>query len=471
MKLGAKLTLITTAVTAAAVLFGTVFAIGFAKQNTEKQIISTGINDFCMFYNDFSDVAFRSDPETMEGQNILRYQFYKTSGFEEYILEQGDATISNNTGIDVAAVLNKKGYATKTAGRFEEPLRYTICRIGGQDYLTISAAINIMERALSLSLARNITQTMDAVRELAAKCAVAGAGVVIMAAAAAWFFTRRSLKPIGTLEKGASEIAAGSYERRIPVKGHDEIAMLAEQFNSMAKAISEKVGELRDTAERQRVFINGLSHELKTPVTSIMARSETLLVRDISEEDKRRSLERIYDQCAWLERLAGKLMTLTMLDGTIELRPASVPELFESVAATVADALGESGICLNRNCEMDVLTMDVDLMRSALVNLIANAKRASQRGACIELAANENSITVKDYGKGIPPEEISRVTEPFYMVDRSRSKKSGGSGLGLALVKRIAEAHYAKLEITSELGVGTTVRLLFVDVDKEVTSC
>lgn len=465
MKLGAKLTLITTAVTAAAALIGTVLAAGFVKQNTEEQIISAGIEDFCMFYNDFSNIAFHTDPETMEGQNVLRYQFYQTSGFKEFILEQGDSIFSNNTGIDAAGVLDAKGYATQTAGRFEEPIRYAICKVGGQDYLLISAGINILERSLVLSFARNITQTMNAVRELAAKCAVAGAGVLIMATAVVWALTRRSLKPIGTLEKGASEIAAGSYERRIFVKGHDEIAALAEKFNGMAEAISEKVCQLSDTAERQRIFINGLSHELKTPISSIMARAETLLMRNISQEDKRRSLERIYDQSAWLERLAGKLMTLTMLDGNIEMRQASVTGLFESVEATVTDALRESGIRLEMNCEMDSLAMDVDLMRSALVNLVENARRASPKAAVIELTAKNGCIAVKDYGKGIPPDEISRVMEPFYMVDRSRSKKNGGSGLGLALVKRIAEAHHARLEIESGLGIGTTVRICFLNDD------
>jgi signal transduction histidine kinase len=470
MKLGAKLTLITTAVTAVAVLIGTLLTAAFVKQNTEKQIADAGIEDFCAFYNDFSGEAYQTDPATLEGQNILRYQFYATSGFEEYALELSETIISNNTGIDAAGALNQIGFASKRAGKFEEPLRYAVCRINGQDFLLISTEINVLERSLTLSLARDITQAMDAIRQLAAKCAFAGAGVVVLAAAVVWLLTRRSLKPIGALEKGAAEIASGSYERRIPAKGNDEVALLARRFNDMAGAISEKVSELSETAERQKLFINGLSHELKTPVTSIMARSETLLVRDLSEQDRRRSLERIYDQSAWLERLAGKLMTLTMLEGTIDLRPVCVQELFDSVEATVNDTLRENGIRLEVDCSMDVLPMDVDLMRSALANLIENAKRASQRGGCIRLSASESTISVQDYGKGIPPEEISRVTEPFYMVDRSRSKKSGGSGLGLALVKRIAEAHLARLEIVSEQDAGTIVSLIFADVDKKITS-
>ncbi|MEN6419853.1 MAG: HAMP domain-containing sensor histidine kinase [Clostridiaceae bacterium] len=471
MKLGAKLTLIATAVTAAAVLIGILLTTAFAKQNTEKQIAAAGIEDFCAFYNDFSGEAFQADPATLEGRNILRYQFYKTQGFEEYILEQGDLIVSNNTGIDAAGVLAKKGFQEKRTGRFEEPLRYTIAKFGGRDYLFISAEINVLERSHTLSLARDVTRAMDDVRKLTLECALAGAGVILLAAAAVWLLSRRSLKPIGALEQGASEIAAGSYERRISVKGQDEIARLAEQFNHMAEAISEKIRLLSETAERQKLFIGGLSHELKTPVTSILARSETLLLRDISEDDRRRSLERIYEQCAWLERLAAKLMTLTMLEGTVELRLESVQELFDSAESLVADMLKESGMRLEADCKITVLPFDMDLMRSALVNLIENARRASPRGSTIELTAADGVIAVKDYGKGIGREELSRVTEPFYTADRSRSKKNGGSGLGLSLVKRIAEVHHARLEIESEPGAGTRVSLRFLDDDKKITTC
>ena len=107
--------------------------------------------------------------------------------------------------------------------------------------------------------------------------------------------------------------------------------------------------------------------------------------------------------------------------------------------------------------------MDADLMRSALVNLVENAIKASERGSTVELIANKNEIIVRDHGRGIPKDEIARVTEPFYMVDRSRSKKLGGSGLGLALVQRIADVHHAELVIESELNVGTSIFFRFSD--------
>ena len=112
--------------------------------------------------------------------------------------------------------------------------------------------------------------------------------------------------------------------------------------------------------------------------------------------------------------------------------------------------------------------MDFDLMASALFNLIDNARKASNPGAVIRLYAHDNVIEVKDYGKGIPADEIAHITEPFYMVDRSRNKKYGGTGLGLAIVKRIIEVHGAQMKIISELGQGTTVMLIFAqkDIDK-----
>lgn len=112
---------------------------------------------------------------------------------------------------------------------------------------------------------------------------------------------------------------------------------------------------------------------------------------------------------------------------------------------------------------MGTLLMDFDLMRSALVNLVENARRASSPGETIILSAHDYSIEVIDHGKGIPKEEIPRITEPFYMVDRSRSKLIGGSGLGMALVKKIAEAHGAKLVIESAENRGTTIRLIFTE--------
>ena len=148
------------------------------------------------------------------------------------------------------------------------------------------------------------------------------------------------------------------------------------------------------------------------------------------------------------------------LEQAPELRTSSVPELLERVKESTADALTQRGVTLQMECHAERLDMDADLMQSVLVNLVDNAGKASQPGQTVSLTADAAGFTVRDHGCGIPREEIERITEPFYMVDRSRSKKQGGVGLGLALVKEIVRAHGGRLEIESAVDEGTTVRVL-----------
>ncbi len=465
MKLRTKLTMITALITAGGVLISTLLILGFIRRETEANIVSVGMEDLAAFYNEFSSTTFPLEVDDLVMQSELRNRLNHISGASEFALTKNEQVLSNNTGIDAEKAIASKGFSELSVSRFELPVRYTLCRIVGQDYLLVSADFSIVDEKYTLSLVRDTTTDMDAIRAMGLKCTVVGVGIVALAAALALLFTRRSLKTVVALEAGAARIAAGSYSSRIPVKGNDEIAALSDQFNRMASAISEKIAELNETAARQRLFISGMSHEMKTPVTSILARSETLLSRDISEKDQRHSLERIYDQCAWLERLSGKLATLTMLEGNIETKLTNVSELFDSVKELTGTTLDEKKITLITKCNVITLPMDADLMRSAIVNLVENAKRASEAGSIIELLAYENIIEVRDFGRGISEDEIARITEPFYMIDRSRSKKNGGVGLGLALVKRISEAHKVKLVITSNVGFGTSVKLIWSDID------
>ena len=463
MKLRTKLMLITVIIVIFAIFLSTFLIIAFTKENTKDTIITDGIKAFDAFYVSFSKSMAYSGPEQGDAfpNSHLRYCFLNISGSSEYALQQNDSIISNNIGVDVPKALESSNPAMVSLPTTALHVQYAFINIGGQDLLLISSPFALRQQEYTLSFARDITETMDNIDALGARCIFAGSMVVLLAGVAVLLLVRRSLQPVSELERGVGKIAEGNYESRIGLKGRDEIAIVADQFNKMAEAISDKITALHETAAHQQAFIDNLSHELKTPIASIMARSETLLRREITEEDRNHSLTRIYHQCAWLERLSGKLTTLVMMQGEIEKKPAIVNELFNSVAETVSDLLESNEIELHSDCRIDTLCMDVDLMHSALVNLIDNARKASKRGDLIELRAYENVIEVKDYGKGIPIDEIACVAEPFYMVDRSRSKRDGGSGLGLTLVKRIAEAHSAEMSIESMPAYGTTVRLIF----------
>lgn len=272
---------------------------------------------------------------------------------------------------------------------------------------------------------------------------------------------RRSMQPLGILGKTAKRITAGNYSERVTIWTRDEVGELAEDFNMMAGAVERRVADLIDTAERQRLFIAGVTHEFKTPLTTIILNADTLQNTYMNEEEMKTSVTYIEQQCKWLERLIQKLLKLINLKEDIKLEEFSVATLFEQVRDSMSQTLIIRETPLRIECRVDKLKMDIDLMQSALINLVDNGSKASTPGSSIELRAYDNIIEVKDNGAGIPESDLIRVMEPFYMADKSRGKKFGGIGLGLTLVREIAEAHHATIQIESVVNKETTVRIIF----------
>ena len=222
--------------------------------------------------------------------------------------------------------------------------------------------------------------------------------------------------------------------------------------------------ELSETAERQRLFIGGVTHEFKTPLTALLLHTRLLRQVNMTEAERDRSLARIEQQCRWLERMIQALLKLiTLRREDVDARPIPAGELLERVAQATEDMLAQRGAALRTDSDGGTLAVDPELMQSLLMNLVDNAAKAYDPQAAdktVWLTARGNVLQVRDAGRGIPPQAQERIFEPFYMVDKSRSKKNGGSGLGLALVRRIADAHGARLEVDSAPGQGTAVRVI-----------
>ena len=155
------------------------------------------------------------------------------------------------------------------------------------------------------------------------------------------------------------------------------------------------------------------------------------------------------------------MLRLLTINQKISLSEISVNDLLEQVRTSIEAPLREKDIQLIVTCGAGTILGDIDLLQSAIVNLVDNAAKASERGQQVSVKAYGKVIEVSDNGKGIPTDALEHITEPFFMVDKSRSKKLGGVGLGLALVKEIVQAHNAKLEVESIEGSGTTVRIRF----------
>lgn len=383
-----------------------------------------------------------------------------------YLVHSSDLSRELTLSVDGRYLMNNTGFAPEPYlfHQANEPnIQSCYQCVFGTLYLLIGERVYFHGQDYTVCLVRDMSQLDDTVHRLAIQCLLVGGSVTILFLLLSYLFLSLSLKPIRQLQTGARAIASGDYSARISVRHKDEIGLLAEDFNAMANAVEESIEALQEQNLRKQQFINDLSHEMKTPVTSLLLNSETLTMRNVSEDDAQHALYRIHEQAKWIERLSQKLMMLVVMQQEIELVPHPVNDLFDSVELHVHDSLLKSSMALMIEPSDAVYPMDFDLMQSALVNLIENAIKASEPNSAIELFTKGQAIVVRDHGRGIPKEEIPRITEPFYMVDRSRSKQLGGSGLGLALVRRIAELHRAKLDIESEQGVGTSIFFRFSD--------
>ena len=288
-------------------------------------------------------------------------------------------------------------------------------------------------------------------------------GGILLGAGAVTLLMRRGARPLAALSAAAREITGGAYDVRADVHTNDEIGALAADFNAMAAAVQSHVAELSETAQRQRLFIGGVNHEFKTPLTAILLHTRLLQRVNLTEEERRQSLAHIERQCTWLERLTQKLLKTITLQQDITKEEIPAEELIDRVRASTQQILADRNCTLVTACDGSRVLVDADLMQSLLINLVDNASKSYDPGdgeRTVWLTVSDRVLEVCDAGRGIPAEAVGRIFEPFYMVDKSRSKKHGGSGLGLALAKQIADAHGARLAVSSAPGKGTAVQVI-----------
>lgn len=281
------------------------------------------------------------------------------------------------------------------------------------------------------------------------------------------YLVKRLLKPMEQLRHSARKIAGGVYDQRAVVENPDEIGMLAQDFNRMAEAVEQRVEQLKKETEQRTLLLSALTHELKTPLTGIKGNAQMMRMTRLSEEEQQETLEFIDAECTRMERLSRKLMQLLFLqqnvEGSLELVPCFFQELLEQVEGICGEQLEKRGLklCVEADSNAGQVEAEPDLLIDLVLNLIDNAAKASASGDTIYLRAKKNTIIVQDFGRGIPDEQLDKITQPFYMVDRSRSKKTGGCGIGLALCMEIARLHHAKLHFESKVGKGTLVEIRF----------
>ncbi|MBB6452079.1 two-component system phosphate regulon sensor histidine kinase PhoR [Salirhabdus euzebyi] len=236
------------------------------------------------------------------------------------------------------------------------------------------------------------------------------------------------------------------------------------------------ITDMKHLEEMRKDFVANVSHELKTPITSIKGFAETLL--DGAKEDAvvlDKFLHIIHKESVRMQYLIHDLLELSKLENNnfqLNLEKVSIKKLVDDVLSLVAHIAEEKNITIRADVnERIVLEGDGSRLTQLLLNLVSNAVHYTPNSGEVFVGANDLGedikLFVKDTGIGIPKEEIPRIFERFYRVDKARSRESGGTGLGLAIVKHIVEAHHGKINVESELHKGTTFS---IDLHKKFTN-
>jgi two-component system sensor histidine kinase BaeS len=283
--------------------------------------------------------------------------------------------------------------------------------------------------------------------------ALAALGGALLAVALSYLLARRLTRPIGALSAATQRLAAGQTGVEVPVEGEDELADLGRAFNEMS-------AELGRARESQRSFLESVSHELKTPLTSIRGYAEAL---EESAVDPATGGSVIAGEADRLERLVFDLLDLARLERSgFEVRHEPV-----DLAAVGATAVRRH---LPRAHELDLSlscaaadgawgTGDEDRLLQATSNLIENALRLTPAGGSITVSAGPGEIAVRDTGPGLTKDDLPHAFERFYLYDRYRSERAVGSGLGLAIVKQLLTAMGGDVAAASFVGGGAQFTL------------
>ena len=268
-----------------------------------------------------------------------------------------------------------------------------------------------------------------------------------------YFISGRVLNPIAVLAARIKDIDENNLKTQIePCIGEDEVAQLTQSFNHM-------LGKLNRSFENQRLFAQNAAHELKTPLSSIMANIDVLEMDERpTNEDYKEIIKIVRISTKRLTNLVSGLLSLNSLIDESICESIDCRKMFENIAADMREMIDEKRLHFDIFGDCQIFG-DKNLLERAFTNLVQNAIRYNIEEGKVQITLGVNNIVVEDSGIGIAEENLGLIFEPFYCVDKSRSKKYGGNGLGMAIAKNIFDKHNIKVKIKSNAGEGTKIIL------------
>lgn len=348
----------------------------------------------------------------------------------------------------------------------EVPCGYQFLKVQEETWLLFACRSTVGNRVYYLENVRNISDIYREREDYYDWYSIVMLVITVITTLLVFLVTHVLTRSIRELSRTTRRFSRGDYEVRAYERGRDEIAELARDFNHMADTISEKMDELTMQAKRQEDFTASFAHELKTPLTSIIGYADMLRTVECTKEETLEAVNYIFHQGKRLESLSFKLLELIVSDKQdYKFRPLSIQKLAKNAIRLTAVRRREKNIMLWIGMEDGRIRGERDLLISVFTNLLDNAGKATEPGGKIVVRGRQYAgsylFCVMDNGCGMEQKDIARITEAFYMVDKSRARREGGAGLGITLCSRILAIHDTRWKIFSIPGKGTAVAIRF----------
>ena len=389
---------------------------------------------------------------------------------------QGNSTRKNiilrNSDMEVVSIMNSSFTYKEMKPSDENTCNSIIWRENNNYYLQLCSSMDINTENLDISqmdIVYDITSVYAARAQEQNTFRLLLIAIFVVGSITSMIAASLLTKPLEKLSSLAQHISNGDYSARLHIHSGDEIEALANDFNNMADTIEDNISELHFSMEKQEQFMGSFAHELKTPMTSIIGYADLLRSQNMSEDETNEAANYIFSEGKRLESLSLKLLDLLVVKNQETILTPTDPALaIRNVINVMKPELAKEHITLKSSCRKGCCMMDIDLFQSLIINIIDNARKAIDDNGLIHVAGTVRDdnyvIIIKDNGRGMPPEEITRISEAFYRIDKSRSRAQGGAGLGLAICSKIAEIHQAKIKYKSAVGRGTVVTITLPNI-------
>ena len=320
--------------------------------------------------------------------------------------------------------------------------------------------VHVSRYDINVLVGRPIQPDLNSLHRAGLRLILTGLGVLVIGLAGGWWFSTRAIRPIAEMSATAESISVKNLSSRI------NTASTATELAQLATVLNRTFDRLQSAFERQGQFTADASHELRTPLAVILSHAELALSRPRSGEEYQKAFQACRRASLRMKSLIDSLLLLARFDSgqsNLQQHPVNLDRVAADAVEMLQPLAEEKSVKLSWQGDAITIDGDQDRLFQLLTNLLTNSIRYNHPNGRVDLlmTSDEHAVIIRvtDTGVGIPAEDLPKIFDRFYRVDKARSQAEGGSGLGLAICQTIVEAHRGTITATSEVGIGTTVEV------------